>query len=216
MALIRALRVPESNTTWPPRENPRTPIESTLTPGSVASQSAAFATSSGCSAPQSSPPLEGGHPRMESASATYPCSERRRAVPSTRGAPGTPGRAQPCNTMTAGSSFDVIAGRKRIPPRVTPEPGKLTSYRPGLLTAVTSVTTEVHPAAANASSNITMVLSIDSDSRHWPTVYAGRKEVKKKRNRESPAITLEDKPSQSRGPMEFQRESKAPTAWSTR
>ena len=116
-------------------------MESALTPGSVASQSAAFATSSGCCVPQSSHPLEGGHPRMESASATYPCSESRRAVPSTRGAPSTPGWAQPCNTMIAGSGFDVLAGRNRIPPRVTPEPGKLTSYRPGSLTVVTSVTT---------------------------------------------------------------------------
>ena len=117
---------------------------------------------------------------MESASATYPCSESRRAVPSTRGAPGTPGRVQPCNTMIAGSSFDVVAGRKRIPPRVTPDPCKLTSYRPGSSTVVTSVNTGAHPAAAKASSNITTVLGIDSDSRHWPTVYAERKEVKKK------------------------------------
>ena len=155
-------------------------MDSASTPGRVASQSAAFATSSGCWAPQSSDPLEGGHPRMESASATYPCSESRRAVPSTRGAPGTPGRAQPCNTMIAGSSFAGLAGRKRIPPRVTPEPGRLTSYRPGSLTVATSVTAEVQPAAANASSNITTALGIDSDSRHWPTVYAGRKEVKKR------------------------------------
>ena len=32
----------------------------------------------------------------------------------------------------------------------------------------------------------------------------------------SQVITLEDRPSRSRGPMEFQRESKAPTARSTR
>src|SRR5215470_11225414 len=143
-------------------------MESASTPGSVASQSAAFATSSGCWVPQSSHPLEGGHPRMESANTTYPCSERRRAVLSTRGAPGTPGRAHPCNTMIAGSGFDALAGRKRIPPRVTPEPGKLTSYRPGELTLATlvTVTAGVHPASANASSNITTVLAIDCGSRH--------------------------------------------------
>src|SRR5215475_5046869 len=161
MALIRVLRVPESNATRPPRENPRTPIDSASTPGRVASQSAAFATSSGCWVPQSSHPLEGGHPRMESANATYPCSERRRAVLSTCGAPGTPGRAHPCNTMIAGSGFDVLAGRKRIPPRVTPEPGKLTSYRPGELTLATSVTADVHPITAQTKSSIAMVLRID-------------------------------------------------------
>src|SRR5262245_18708022 len=142
-------------------------MDSASTPGRVANQSAAFATSSGCWVPQSSHPLEGGHPRMESANATYPCSERRRAVLSTRGAPGTPGRAHPCNTMIAGSGFDALAGRKRIPPRVTPEPGKLTSYRPGELTLATSVTVTaaVHPAAtARASSSATTALDMDCDS----------------------------------------------------
>src|SRR4029453_9533307 len=179
MALIRSLREPESNATWPPRENPRTPMESALTPGSVASQSAAFATSSGCCVPQSSHPLEGAHPRMESASATYPCSESRRAVPSTCAAPGTPGRAQPCNTMIAGSSFDVLAGRKRIPPRVTPEPGRLTSYRPGELTLATSVTGDVHPTTAKTKSSVAMVLRIDRESYYQTTVYAGDREVNK-------------------------------------
>src|SRR5215471_15237859 len=152
-------------------------MEFASTPGSVASQSAAFATSSGCWVPQSSHPLEGGHPRMESANTTYPCSERRRAVLSTCGAPGTPGRAHPCNTMIAGSGFDVLAGRKRIPPRVTPEPGKLTSYRPGELTLATSVTADVHPITAQTKSSIAMVLRIDLRPYYQTTVYAGDREV---------------------------------------
>src|SRR5262245_18824586 len=139
-------------------------MDSASTPGRVASQSAAFATSSGCWVPQSSHPLEGGHPLIESANATYPCSERRSAVLSTRGAPGTPGWAHPCNTMMAGSGFDAPSGRKRIPPRVTPEPGKLTSYRPGELTLATSVTGDVHPTSTKTSSSTTTALDIDGDS----------------------------------------------------
>src|SRR5262245_13106955 len=155
-------------------------MDSASTPGRVANQSAAFATSSGCWVPQSSHPLEGGHPRMESANATYPCSERRRAVLSTRGAPGTPGWAHPCNTMMAGSGFDAPAGRKRIPPRVTPEPGKLASYRPGELTLATSMTGDVHPTTAKTKSSIARVLCIDCDSYYQTTVYAADKEVNKR------------------------------------
>src|SRR5262249_16133444 len=162
-----------------PRENPRTPMDSASTPGRVASQSAAFATSSGWRVPQSSHPLEGGHPRIESASATYPCSERRRAVLSTRGAPATPGCSHPCNTMIAGSGFDALAGRKRIPPRVPPEHGKLISYRPGELILATSVTAEVHPITAQTKSSIAMVLRIDCES-YDQTVYAGKREVNKR------------------------------------
>src|SRR5262249_35221131 len=150
--------------------------------GSVANQAAAFATLSCCWVPQSSHPLEGGHPRMESANATYPCSERRRAVLSTRGAPGTPGRAHPCNTMIAGSGFDALAGRKRIPPRVTPEPGKLTSYRRGELTLATSVSGDVHPITAQIKDSIAMVLRIDRES-YDQTVYAGDREVNERKNR---------------------------------
>jgi hypothetical protein len=63
--------------------------------------------------------------------------------------------------MIAGSGFDVLAGRKRIPPRVTPEPGKLTSYRPGELTLAMSVIGDVHPITAQTKSSIAMVLRID-------------------------------------------------------
>src|SRR5262245_21983498 len=160
-------------------------MESASTSVRVASQSAAFATSSGCWVPQSSHPLEGGHPRIERASATYPCFESCRAVPSTRGAPGTPGRAHPCNTMIAGSGFDALAGRKRIPPRVTPEPGKLTSYRPGELTLATSVTGDVHPTTAKTNSSIATIPGIDGKSYYQTTVYVGRKEVNKRERERS-------------------------------
>src|SRR5262245_11426127 len=178
MALIRVLRVPESNATRPPREKPSTPMKSGSTPGRVASQSAAFATSSGCWVPQSSHPLEGGHPRKESASATYPCSERRRAVLSTRGAPGTPHWAHPCNTMIAGSGFDVLAGRNRIPPRVTPEPGRLTSYRPGEPTLAMSVTGDVHPITERITSSIATVLCIDCESYSRQCIRGIEKSIK--------------------------------------
>jgi hypothetical protein len=82
--------------------------------------------------------------------------------------------------MIAGSGFAVLAGRKRIPPRVTPEPGKLTSYRPGSLTVVMSVSTGVHPAAAKTTSSRATVLGIDWKSYYQTTVYAGGEEVKKR------------------------------------
>src|SRR5437899_3446378 len=140
-------------------------MSSPCTPGSVASQSAAFATSPGCCVPQSSRPVEGGHPRMESASATYPCSDSFRAVSSTRGAPGTPSGAHPCSTMIAICDFSLLAGRKRIPPRVTPEPDKLTAYRPGRLTVATSVTTGVHPASTRVDSIATQTIGTITEHR---------------------------------------------------
>jgi hypothetical protein len=66
--------------------------------------------------------------------------------------------------MIAGSGFDALAGRKRIPPRVTPEPGRLTSYRPGELTLATSVSGDVHPITAQIKNSIAMILRIDRES----------------------------------------------------
>jgi hypothetical protein len=78
--------------------------------------------------------------------------------------------------MIAGSGFDALAGRKRIPPRVTPEPGRLTSYRPGELTLATSVSGDVHPITAQIKNSIASVLRIDRKS-YDQTVYAGDREV---------------------------------------